>query len=123
MSGESFYRVSGSSGSVQNYPVRASHRANLLPEALERIARTYFDEVGRQGTSVVSSYGAISRLAASANGRELRVELQMDPNVPEPVARETIGRYNRFLEETTGFTSKERARRLRKSATASGAES
>ncbi len=38
----------------------------------------------------------------------------MDPKVPEEVARETIARYNRFLEDVTGYTSKERARRLRK---------
>ncbi len=42
----------------------------------------------------------------------------MNPKVPEEVARETIARYNRFLEEATGFSAKERAKRLRKSATA-----
>ncbi len=41
----------------------------------------------------------------------------MNPKVTEEVARETIARYNRFLEETTGYSSKERAKRLRKSAT------
>ncbi len=41
----------------------------------------------------------------------------MDPKVPEEVARETIRRYNAFLEDATGFTAKERAKRLKKSAT------
>ena len=34
----------------------------------------------------------------------------------EAVARESIARYNRFLEEASGYTAKERARRLRKTA-------
>jgi len=42
--------------------------------------------------------------------------VRTNPRVDEAVARESIARYNRFLEEVTGYSSKERARRLRKSA-------
>ncbi len=101
---------------VPNYPVRASHRARLNPVDLERILRTHFTTVERNGESVAASFGAIEKLSVRAEGRELSVELTMNPKVPEDVARETIGRYNRFLEEATGFSAKERARRLRKSA-------
>jgi hypothetical protein len=101
---------------VQNYPVRTSHRGNLYPAALERILRTHFGAAEVTDGVVSATYGAIARLAVRANGRELGVELTMNPKVPEDVARETITRYNRFLEDATGFSSKERARRLRKSA-------
>jgi hypothetical protein len=101
---------------VQNYPVRTSHRGNLNPAALERLLRTHFERAEARGTAVSASYGAIARLLVRANGRELEVDLAMNPKVPEDVARETIARYNRFLEEATGYNSKERARRLRKSA-------
>jgi hypothetical protein len=100
---------------VQKYPVRPSHRGNLAPEALERILRTHFETVGGAGEDRTASYGAISRLAVRAEGRELRVELAMNPKVPEDVARETIARYNRFLEEACGYNAKERAKRLKKS--------
>jgi hypothetical protein len=40
----------------------------------------------------------------------------MNPKVPEDVQRDTISRYNRFLEAATGYSAKERARKLRKSA-------
>jgi len=103
---------------VQNYPVRASERANLNPQALERILRTHFDSATIEGEAVSATYGAIERLTARAQGRELGVELRMNPKVPDDVARETIARYNRFLEEATGYSAKERAKRLRKSATA-----
>jgi hypothetical protein len=101
---------------VQKYPVRPSHRANLAPEALERILRTHFEAVEGTGPERTARWGAISRLSAQADGRDLRVDVTMNPKVPEDVARETIARYNRFLEEASGYSAKERAKRLRKSA-------
>ena len=105
---------------MQNYPVRASHRAGLAPPALEAVLKTHFGAAAVEGDAVVSSYGAISRLAVRPAGRELSVDLTMNPKVPEEVARETIRRYNQFLEAATGYSSKERAKRMRKSAGESG---
>ena len=102
---------------MQNYPVRNTHRRNLTPSALEPIARNCFGTASIDGEAVSTEYGAISRLVARASGRELSLDLTMNPKVPEDVARETIRRYNQFLEAVTGYTSKERAKRLRKSAT------
>jgi hypothetical protein len=104
---------------VQDYPVRATHRRNLGAEALAAIARNCFGTAEVDGNAAVVMYGAIARLSASGNGKELRIDVQMNPKVPEETARETIARYNRFLEEVTGFSSKERAKRLRKSASGS----
>ncbi|HEY1197666.1 MAG TPA: DUF5611 family protein [Thermoplasmata archaeon] len=101
---------------MQSYPVRASHRNGLAPAALEEIAKAHFDTAQVEGDAVIASYGAISRLSARTAGRELSVDLTMNPKVPEDVARETIRRYNQFLEAATGYTSKERAKRMRKSA-------
>lgn len=96
--------------------MRASHRANLAPPALLVLVKTHFESGELEAASAVASYGAISRLVVSAAGRELSVDVVMNPKVPEEVARETIRRYNQFLEAVTGYSSKERARRLRKSA-------
>ena len=103
---------------MQKYPVRTSHRANLQPASLERILAVHFDGVGGTGEERSASWGALSRIVVRADGKELAVEVTMNPKVAEEVARETIARYNRFLEEATGFSSKERAKRLRKSVTA-----
>lgn len=102
---------------MQKYPVRPSHRPNLAPEALERILRTHFESVAGSGPERTASWGAITRLSARAEGRELLVDVTMNPKVPVEVAAETVSRYNRFLEETCGYTTKERAKRLKKSAT------
>ena len=96
--------------------MRPSHRSNLSAEALARLLRTHFDTVKLAGEEVRATYGAISQLSVRANGRDLRVNVSMNPKVPEDVARETIARYNRFLEEATGYSAKERAKRLRKTA-------
>lgn len=101
---------------MQTYPVRASHRANLALPALERVLKESLGTASVEGDGVVASFGAISRLVARPSGRDLSVALTMDPKVPEDVARETIRRYNDFLEAATGFSAKERAKRLRKSA-------
>ncbi len=101
---------------MQKYPVRATHRANLAVDRLEAAARSGFGDVTREGERVTARFGAISRLTVWMDGRELAVDLTMDPKVPEEVARETIRRYNLFLEDVTGMSAKERARKLRKSA-------
>ncbi len=107
---------------MQNYPVRVTHRANLQPASLARILSTHFETAGGSGDERTATWGAISHLSVRADGRELRLDVTMNPNVSDEVARETIARYNRFLEEVTGYNAKERAKRLRKSATAGGAE-
>ncbi len=101
---------------MQTYPVRASHRAQLAPESLARLVTAHFGSAETQGASVSTRCGAISRLVVRGQNRALLVDVTMNAKVAEDVARDTIGRYNRFLEETTGYSSKERARRLRKSA-------
>ena len=101
---------------MQTYPVRASQRQNLTLPALQELLRASFGEAHTEGEVAVASYGAIARIAVRPVGRELSVDPAMNPKVPEEVARETIRRYNQFLESATGYSSKERAKRLRKSA-------
>ncbi len=101
---------------MQRYPVRATHRRNLDAEALAGLAAEFFEGIERDGAAVRMHWGAIVRLEARGDRRELVVELAMNPKVPDDVQRETISRYNRFLEAATGFNAKERARKLRKSA-------
>jgi hypothetical protein len=101
---------------VQVYPVRPSHRARLRDGSLLAVATEQFGSAREEGAKVVGSYGAIAELRAWPEGSSLAIEVRMDPQVAEPVARETIRRYNLFLEAATGYSAKERAKRLRKSA-------
>jgi len=99
--------------------VRPTERKNLTLPGLEEILRGCFGEAHTEGDVAVTAYGAIRRIAVRAEGRELSVDPTMNPQVAEEVARETIRRYNLFLETATGYSAKERAKRLRKSASGS----
>jgi hypothetical protein len=102
---------------VQRYPVRTSHRGNLDLPNLTRCMESLFEDVSSDGKTVSAHFGAIESIRAWSEGRELAVDVRTDPKVAVEIAQATVQRYNRFLEETTGYTAKERARRLRKSAT------
>ena len=105
---------------MQKYPVRPAQRARLNADGLESLCRELFENVAREDGKIRASFGAIASLGVWPEGRELAVELAMNPNVPDPVQRETIRRYNVFLEQATGFSAKERAKRTRKASTGSG---
>ena len=100
---------------MQQYPVRVDHRRNLELAAIAAIAKEQFGTASVDDGEVRVAYGALERLAVKPAGREVAVEVRMNPKVPDEVARATIARYNAFLEEVTGYSAKERARRLRKS--------
>ena len=104
---------------MTNYPVRTTHRARLTPEAIAETAREAFGSADIDGGTVTVAYGALIKLSVRPEGRELSVTTAMDPKVSAEVAGDTVRRYNRFLEQATGYSSKERAKRLKKSATAS----
>ncbi len=101
---------------MQKYPVRPDHRKGLTLEGLAPVVREHFGDAAIDGDAVVASFGALRRLVVRPVAKELGVETTMDPKVPEEVARDTIARYNRFLEAATGYSAKERAKRLRKAA-------
>jgi len=103
-------------GAVQTYPVRPTHRKNLELAVIGAIARKHFATAEVRPADVRASFGALEELLARPDGKALAVEVRMNPKVDTTVAAETVGRYNRFLEELTGYSSKERAKRLRKSA-------
>lgn len=108
---------------MQRYPVRRDHVAGLAQPSLERAAQASFGSGGRDGEFVVANFGALEALRARAAGKELEVETRMNPKVSVDVAAETVKRYNQFLEAVTGYTSKERAKRLRKTVGGSDTES
>ena len=105
---------------MQRYPVKASVRAQLSPEGLLAACREHFGEAEPDGEGAQARFGALARLTVRAAGKELAVEVAMNPAVAPEIQAETIRRYNRFLEAVTGYSAKERASRLRKAAKGAG---
>ena len=101
---------------MNEYEVRRGLGDNIKPEKLKQEMREMFGDAQERDGKLVASYGALKELWAWPDGKKLAVETKMDPTVGDEVARETIKKFNTFLETVTGYTSKERGKRAQKAA-------
>ena len=102
---------------MQEYEVRRGHQENIGPEKLKAHMREVFGNVEEKDGKFVSSFGALKEIVAwPAKKNILGIDTKMDTTVANEVAQETIKAYNKFLETATGFTSKERGKRIQKKA-------
>jgi hypothetical protein len=60
------------------------------------------------------SYGAFKRLTVRVDNKKLCVETESNKDVKDDVILDTNKRYRVFLEEATGYTSKERLAKAKK---------
>jgi hypothetical protein len=66
---------------------------------------------------LTSSFGAITKLEAKIIDKsKIEISAEMDKIAAPEVQADTIKRWNTFLERATGFTSKERGKRMQKKA-------
>ncbi len=103
---------------MRAYELRRGHGKNLEGDKLRAIAADTFGSASEEGGKVTVSYGAIDKLTAWTDGKQLFVDMAMKPGVPDDVASETIARNNRFLEAATGYTAKERSKKAQQAAKA-----
>ena len=76
-----------------------------------------FGNVEEKDGKFVSSFGALREIVAwPAKKNALGIDTKMDTSVANEVALDTVKAYNKFLEAATGFTSKERGKRMQKKA-------
>ncbi|MBM4250042.1 MAG: hypothetical protein FJ149_11585 [Euryarchaeota archaeon] len=102
---------------MQDYEIRRGHQKELDGGKLKQMMQEAFGNVAEEGACLVSRYGALARLTVGWDGKNtLKVGTQMDPKVAPDVAQSTIKKYYEFLERATGFSSKERGKRLQKKA-------
>jgi len=85
---------------------------------LKKLMEEKFGEVKEEEKKlIVDDEGAIDRLEVWTEGRTgLWVDLQMNDDVENKIASNTISLWNDFLEEATGFTAKKRRERAKKKA-------
>lgn len=99
---------------MQEYDVKRKMQQSLSTENVLRTAREIFGSAELEGERIVASYGALARLECWVDGKRLCVNTESRKDAGDDVARDTIARYNRFLETVTGYTSKERRKRAMK---------
>lgn len=101
---------------MRAYELRRGHGKNIEGDKLRAIAETSFGSAASEDGKVVVSFGAIEKLVAWTDGKQLFVEFTMKGGTPDALATETITRNNRFLEAATGYTAKERGKRAQEAA-------
>ncbi len=101
---------------MRAYELRRGHGKNLEGDKLRAIAADAFGSATTEGDKVVTSFGAIEKLVAWTDGKQLFVDLTMKSAVADGVATETITRNNRFLEAATGYTAKKRGQKAQEAA-------
>jgi len=99
------------------YDIRKGHYPKIEGDGLKDVMGMTFGNVKVEGDKLVSSYGAITKVEVKVLSKTaLDVVSESDKNAPLDVQGETLRRWNVFLEQATGFTSKERSKRLQKKA-------
>ena len=99
------------------YDVKRGHFKNIEGNQLKELMIEKFEDVEEKDEKLVTNYGAIDHLEVWTEGRTgLWVDLEMDEDVEDETAMETISVWNEFLEEATGFTAKKRRKRAKKKA-------
>ncbi|MEM0448986.1 MAG: DUF5611 family protein [Methanomassiliicoccales archaeon] len=99
------------------YEIRKGHYQKIEGQGLKEVMKRAFGNVKEEDGKLVSSYGAIIRVEAKLVSKTaLEVTSQTDKNASEDVQVDTIKHWNMFLEEATGYTAKERLKRLQKKA-------
>jgi hypothetical protein len=101
---------------MRAYELRRGHGRNLEGDKLRALAAESFGSATVEDGKVVSSFGAIEKVVAWTDGKQLFVDFTMKTGVPDSVATETISRNNRFLEAATGHSAKERAKKAQEAA-------
>jgi len=103
---------------MQDYEIRRGHFSEIEGEKLGQLIEGVFGNVKKVGdNSYEASFGAIAKLTATLKDKKaLTVDPVMNTKVDANTAAETVRKYNAFLEKATGFTSKERAKRVQKKA-------
>jgi len=101
---------------LQAFEIKRGLGKSLEGDGLFRIAKEVFGNAEKKGEKVVVTFGALAPLEAEYNGKELLISTTMKKDVDAETASNTIKMYNKFLENATGYTSKERAKKLQKKA-------
>lgn len=102
---------------MQTLDIKRGHFKNLEDNGLENIMRETLGEVERDGDRYIANYGAMKPITVWVKSKkELCVDIVTSKDVSDDVVMDTIRAKNRFLQMATGFSTKERSKRVQKKA-------
>lgn len=71
-------------------------------------------EIKEENGKYILNYGAFKRLMVWIDNKKLNVDSESDKSVTDEVVLDTNKRYRTFLDEATGYSSKERLKMAKK---------
>ena len=96
---------------MRTYPFKRGHRKTM--EEIKEIMESIFGNVEEEGNRLVSNYKGLEKIEAWLEDGKLAVETA-SKNVSSDEAMDTIKAWNEFLFRVTGYTAKERKKKLTK---------
>lgn len=95
---------------VREYPVKKGIK--LTPDYLLEKARNISPNAEIQGSDVVCSIPGIRKITMNTDGKNLFVETVNEEKPANPM--ETVRQFNQLIEDITGFSAKERKKKMSK---------
>lgn len=85
-----------------------------IEENIESAMKEIYLEYEERGGRYFTKYGAMKELEVWTDGKKLHVETTSEQDVDPAIAKETIEKFNFFLEKITGYNAKKRRDLLKK---------
>ncbi len=103
---------------MQELDIRRGHFGNIEGEHLKELMTELFGEVQEsEGGKYSSTFGAMAPITAWIKDKKtLCIEIITSKDVDDESALDSIKAKNHFLESATGYTAKERLKRLKQKA-------
>lgn len=101
--------------SMEEYDIKKTNQDKFKGDGLKDMIASLFPNYTIENERYVVRFGAMQPMIVWQSGKKLCVDITTDKNVDNETALKTISLRNIFLETTTGYTAKERLKRLKKS--------
>jgi hypothetical protein len=102
---------------MQTLDIKRGHYKTLEEIGLEKMMTEAFGEVEKDGDKLKANFGAMKPITVWIKSKkELCVDIVTATDVPDETVMQTIRAKNDFLYKATGFSTKERSKRLQKKA-------
>ena len=102
---------------MQEQDIKRGNYKNVEGEKLKEMMENVFGDVEKDGDAYIVNYGALQPFRVWVKDKStLCIETIMKKDVDEQTAIDTRKKYNAFMEMATGFTAKQRNKRMQKKA-------
>jgi hypothetical protein len=100
---------------MQEYPVKRGFTKDLRETIVEKLKEHFGTEISCEGEHYRISFGALKSLDVSpgTGGKTLVIDTESDISVNDDVILDTNRRFRRFLDDVTGYSTKERVKKAK----------